>query len=291
MQQNDQQKSISEWVSHTIKTFTMNSPENSLKNETNEKAWEEPLVGFSRGDDAYYEKLKNDIGPFYWLPAEIFTKTFPDLRVSPELLSVISWILPQTEKTKADHRKQTAYPSERWSRSRLFGEDFNVLLRQYVVETLNASGIEAVAPMQSPFFERKTSEKYGFASSWSERHTAFVCGLGTFGLSDGLITPAGKAIRCGSVVARVSLNPTSRPYTTHQAYCLFYINGTCKKCIDRCPVEAISEEGHDKVKCKKYLRQVLEPYIENHFGFKGKGCGLCQTGIPCESGIPLMGDA
>jgi hypothetical protein len=29
------------------------------------------------------------------------------------------------------------------------------------------------------------------------------------------------------------------------------------------------------------------PYAEAHYGFAGKGCGLCQTGIPCESRIPL----
>ena len=45
----------------------------------------------------------------------------------------------------------------------------------------------------------KMSEKYGMASCWSERHAAFVSGLGTFGLCDGLITPVGKAMRCGSV--------------------------------------------------------------------------------------------
>ena len=290
MESKDQRESSSEWIARTIKAFVENSPENSLKNDIGDNAWGEPLVGFSRGDDPFYETLKNDIGPFYWTPIEIIKKTFPDLEVSRDQLSVISWVLPQTEKTKSDHRKEPTYPSERWARSRLFGEDFNNKLRQYVVETLNASGMEAVAPMQSPFFERKDSEKYGFASTWSERHTAFVCGLGTFGLSDGLITPVGKAIRCGSVVARVSLDPTPRPYTNHQAYCLFYSNGICKECIDRCPVEAISEEGHDKVKCRDYLRKVTAPYVENQFGLKIHACGLCQTGISCESGIPLKED-
>lgn len=41
------------------------------------------------------------------------------------------------------------------------------------------------------------STQYGFASSWSERHTAHFCGLGTFGVSDGLITSVGKAVRVG----------------------------------------------------------------------------------------------
>jgi len=49
--------------------------------------------------------------------------------------------------------------------------------------------------MLSPPFKRETSEKYGYASSWSERHIAYVAGLGTFGFCDDLITPVGKAMR------------------------------------------------------------------------------------------------
>ena len=54
---------------------------------------------------------------------------------------------------------------------------------------------------------RVTSDRFGFASTWSERHAAYASGLGTFGLSDGLITPRGQAMRCGSVVARIAVPP------------------------------------------------------------------------------------
>jgi epoxyqueuosine reductase len=276
----------SESITEVIKAFVQTSVENSLKNDLNERAWDVPIVGFSRGDDPLYEFLKKDIGDFYWTPLEIFRETFPGTDVSADQLTVIGWILPQTEQVKKDHRKEKTLPSERWSRSRLYGEEFNAKLRQHVVDILKDAGVQAVAPMLSPLFERKTSEKFGFASTWSERHTAHVCGLGTFGLSDGLITPLGKAVRCGSVVARIDAPPTKRPYEDHQAYCLFFSKGTCSKCIDRCPAQAISEKGHDKEKCKKYLREACEPYIESRYGFSGKGCGLCQTAVPCESRIP-----
>lgn len=139
--------------------------------------------------------------------------------------------------------------------------------------------------MHSTLWEDRRSERYGFASTWSERHAAYAAGLGTFGLSDGLITPKGKAMRCGSVIARMSVTPTVRPYTDHHAYCLFYARGTCGRCIDRCPIGAISERGHDKDLCSRYL-DMTRQYVNRHFGFDGYGCGLCQTGVPCESGIP-----
>jgi hypothetical protein len=27
-------------------------------------------------------------------------------------------------------------------------------------------------------------------------------------------------------------------------------------------------------------------YVKETYGFEGYGCGLCQVGVPCESGIP-----
>ncbi len=270
-----------------IQEFIAYSPENTLKNPENEKAFEDPLVGFSRGDDPLYEAYKEHVGPFHWTPREIFNRTFPEINVTSGELTVICWILPQTRPTKADNRKQTVYPSERWARGRIFGEEVNNRLRKHVVDTLQAEGYEALAPMLSPHWARKKTERYGgFSSTWSERHAAYACGLGTFGLCDGLITPRGKAMRTGSVVARIRIPPTPRPYTHHQEYCLFFTTGNCGKCIERCPVGAITREGHDKGKCYKHLHRATEDFVKSHYGFDGYGCGLCQTAVPCESGIP-----
>lgn len=272
-------------VSDIIRDFIRHAPENSLKNETGEPAWDEPLIGFSRGDDPLYKKFKDDIGEFFWTPAEIFRKTF---HVEPQDLTVISWILPQTKATKADNRREKTYPFERWSRSRLFGEQANLALARHVADTLQEAGIKAVAPELSPLWQWQTSERYGFASNWSNRHAAHAAGLGTFSLCDGLITPRGKAMRCGSVVAEINITPTLRPYNDHRAYCLFYSqNGKCGKCIPRCPAGALSEDGHDKLKCRNYLFDVLADYAQSRYGFASYGCGLCQTGVPCESRIPL----
>ena len=168
---------------------------------------------------------------------------------------------------------------------RLYGEAFNEKLREYVVETLKEAGYEAVSPLIHLDFERHKSVKYNFASNWSERHAAYAAGLGTFGLCDGLITPRGKAMRSGSVIARISIPASPRPFEDHHAYCLWYAKGTCKECVPRCPVNAVSEAGHDKDRCSAYLK-VTRKYVGDTFDFKGYGCGLCQTGVACESGIP-----
>ena len=280
-------KDAAAWIRDCIIRYAA-SAENSLRFEgVLEPAWAEPLIGFSRGDDPLYLKFKEDIGPFYWTPQEIFAATFPGLRVEPGALTVISWILPQTKQTRRDNRREKAVSAERWARSRKYGEEFNIRLRDHLVAVLREAGTEAVAPLNAPAWKWEKSARYGFASSWSERHAAFASGLGTFGLCDGLITPKGKAMRCGSVVARIAVPPSERPYTDHHAYCLFYFNGSCGKCIKRCPADAITREGHDKEKCATYVHDVSSKSIRARFGFETSGCGLCQVGVPCEAKIPL----
>ena len=219
-----------------------NSPENSLKMEPDEKAWDEVLVGFSSGADPLYEEYKDLVGELHWTPLEAFSIQFPDVTVNPDDLTVISWILPQREATKADNRKETFYPSRRWVQARFPGEEFNNSLRRHVVQELSSKDVKSFAPVLLPQWSWGKSEKYVLASKWSERHAAYAAGLGTFGLCDGLITAKGKAHRVGSVVANLSVPATERPYDDHHEYCLFFYDGSCTGCRKRCPVGAITEE-------------------------------------------------
>ncbi len=274
------------WLNAIVTGYVNNSPQNSLKMEPDEKAWDEILVGFSAGADPLYEAYKDVVASFHWTPLEIFRLTFPDVAVSADNLTVISWILPHREATKADNRKETLYPSRRWVHARFPGEEFNNHLRRHIVEELGHIGIEAVAPVLSAQWNLERSPKHGFTSKWSERHAAYAAGLGTFGLSDGLITEKGKAHRVGSVVANLEAPITQRPYDDHHAYCLFFYDGSCTGCRERCPAGAITAEGHNKDKCWIHAGVTCAKFVKENYGFEGYGCGLCQTSVPCESGIP-----
>ena len=252
-----------------------------------EPIWDTALVAAAAGDDPLFEFFRRDIGSFHRTPQKIFRRAFPDIATDARDISVVVWILPQTRRTRRDHRRESILPSERWARSRLRGEAFNNRLRTFVVERLARRGIPAVAPQLAADWSRETSARYGYASSWSERHAAFAAGLGTFGLSDGLITPAGKAVRVGSAVARVRLETSPRPYSDPRAYCLFFAGGKCRKCAERCPAGAIDADGHDKVRCRAYIRETTRPHARNAFGLDANACGLCQVGVPCEAGIPV----
>jgi hypothetical protein len=269
-----------------ITEFVNLSPENSLRMEPDERAWDEVLVGFSSGADPLYDAYKDVVGELHWTPLQAFSIQFPKVAVKPDNLTVITWILPQREATKADNRKETFYPSRRWVQARFPGEEFNNRLRHHVVQELSSIGVNSVAPVLLPEWSWEKSAKYVFASKWSERHAAYAAGLGTFGLCDGLITPKGKAHRVGSVVANLSVPVPNRPYDDHHAYCLFFYDGSCTGCQKRCPVGAITEKGHNKETCWKHAGTTCGKFVKETYGFEGYGCGLCQTRVPCESGIP-----
>jgi epoxyqueuosine reductase QueG len=279
--------SLTDWVKTLITDYVNNSADNRMGGGYAEKAWGNPLIGFSSGDDPLYSTFKQDIGDFLWTPLEIFTKTFPEAsNVKDNELSVICWALPQAAATKQDMRNARLFPAHRAALSRLSSDHINKELAKHLIGTLNENGYQAVAPGQSPYWENKTSVKYGFASSWSERHAAYISGLGTFSLSDTLITERGTAVRLGSVIARMTLTPTERKYTDYREYCLHSTSGGCGVCMKRCPAGAITDKGHDKMKCRQYQREVTSKYLRENFNITAGYCGLCQFDIPCESCIP-----
>lgn len=270
----------------TVTGLVDNSPENHLHG-FDEKSWNSPLLGFAAGDDPLFTSYKELIGDFHWTPAEVMERVYPEKSFAAEELSVICWILPQTESTRAEQRQATKLPGSRWVHSRHYGEKFNEWLRAVVRDRFIAAGIRAAAPAIIEGFGYRESKNFGLASNWSERHAAFAAGLGSFGLSDGFITEKGKAVRIGSVIIDARIEPDQRRLQSHTGNCLWYADGSCGACIKRCPAGAISEQGHDKKACFAYIKEVTAPYAEKILGAYETPCGLCQVKIPCEKRNPM----
>ncbi|MBM3143061.1 MAG: epoxyqueuosine reductase [Chloroflexi bacterium] len=276
-----------------IKEYVAQNPGNRHQAFGGDHIFDEPLVGFADGDDAIFQDYKAIIGDFHFTPREALEKHLKSKKCKeehPANVSVISFVLPATHKTRVSNRRETAIASARWNHTRWHGQDFINELSHYVVSLLEGLGHQAVAPELADFFSWKDFPN-GLASNWSQRHIAYAAGLGTFSLNDGLITPRGIAMRCGSVVTDVKLPPSPRTYENYRANCLFYWDGSCRSCIERCPASAISEQGHDKNKCQEFLftkqKEILKE-LGREEGYIGRylGCGLCQTKVPCEARIP-----
>jgi epoxyqueuosine reductase len=269
-------------LTEEIVGFVNESPDNRFPG-SGTPYFDRPLAGFAAVGDPLFTAYKEIIGAFHLTPCELFVGEFGD---NLSAGTVISWILPITEAVRKTNRYSGDYPSKEWSQTRNFGERVNSDLRRHVVEWLQQHGHRAVAPQLSNQWQELAETPKGRASTWSERHAAFAAGLGTFSLNDALITEKGIAHRCGSVITDLVIAPSERVDRGYAWNCLYYRDGSCGACIGRCPVGAISFSGHDKTRCCEYVYTTLPAAVAGKYGVKATGCGLCQTRVPCESGIP-----
>jgi epoxyqueuosine reductase len=286
-------KNPNKLMEQLIKNFIKENEQNLRTQLDQGIYWDEPLVGFASGMDPLFFEYKTIIGSFHLTPREVIAGALKEkgrglLLSEIEQISVISWVLPTSEDTRKSNRKEQQFPSKLWAYTRDFGETCNDALRRHVVGFLEDLGYLAVAPVLSPTFQYLRDEKAGWASPWSERHVAYTCGLGTFSLNDGFITPKGMAIRIGSVVTLLKLAASERKYHHHKENCLLFRNEECGKCIQRCPAGSITEKGHDKDKCREYVNSEPLKAKRLEYGLQNPppACGLCQTAVPCEFEIP-----
>lgn len=247
------------WLSKAIDDFIAFSPLNRVGDL---KIFEPPLIGVAAADDPLFEALKSSqaIGPGHRTPREWL----------PGARTVISYFLRFSEPIRRANRVP-GLPAAEWLHGRYEGEMFNEALRKHLVETLTDAGFAAISPALEPGFAVVDRR-----SNWSERHAAFIAGLGTFGLSRSLITVKGCAGRYGSVITTAALPATPRLYDRFSEFC-----AQCRACASRCPSGAIQPDGKRIAVCAEYLDGEIKPRFVPRYG-----CGKCQTGVPCEAGMP-----
>lgn len=240
------------------------------------RIYEAPLYGFAAAADPWFSELKKPgvIGPHFRAPAEWL----------PGARTVVSFFLPFTKEV-VDSNIPGHNPSAEWLHGRIEGQEMVAEFCVALAEALRKDGHAALIPDRTPDFFSSRAERAAadgsiipaYTSCWSERHVAMVAGLGTFGLSAGLITARGMAGRLGSVITDADFPPDPRAYAKYNEYCI-----RCGACVKRCPAGAISlDKGKEHLVCDRQLdisRQRDRPRY---------GCGKCQVGVPCARQIPL----
>lgn len=240
--------------------------------------FEEPIVGIGSANDPLFAELKREdvVGPWYMTPKEWY----------PEAKTVISIFFPLSEPIRRSNRTCKDGPSPQWLHGRIEGHQYIIKYTRAFCQWLTEQGIGWCFPGDDPRYIGITAgnamQKYDcvtektFGSNWSERHTAYICGLGTFGLSKGLITRKGVAGRFISVIIDQEIQADERLYTGIYDYC-----SLCGACIRRCPMGAITmEKGNDLSICNVQISAMRVKYAPRY------GCALCQTAVPCEDRIP-----
>ena len=118
-----------------------------------------------------------------------------------------------------------------------------------------------------------------------ERELALAAGLGWIGKHTLLIHPRlGSWRRLGGVLTTLELETAAREEPAH---C-----GTCTRCIEACPTDAITPYGVDARRCISYLtierREAIPIEFERPTGEWIFGCDVCQEVCPHNS--PRDGD-
>ena len=158
----------------------------------------DPIFSVGSASDPGFLLLKQHdvVGPHHKMPEEWL----------PGAKTVISVFLPYSDRVLESNLADPEQPSMEWMFTRVDGQNHLLATGLAVADALRGEGWQAVVPQTDDRFKLQTEVRIMgedtplYTSNWSERHVAYVSGLGTFGLSTCLISKKGSAGRLISIV-------------------------------------------------------------------------------------------
>lgn len=251
------QNKLENLIKEYVKTYSENND-----TETN---WEEPLIAYANAEDPLFLEMKKVVHPNHSMPKDFLEGT----------QTVISYFIPFKEEiVRSNISGKLA--SRTWAKAYIETNKLIGDLNYYIYYILKNMGVDsAIIPANYNYSEKE------LLSQWSQRHVAFIAGLGKFGTNNMLITKKGCSGRFGSIVTTLKIQPTKR---SEEEYCLHKYNGSCKKCISNCTTGALKVNSFDRNKC--YEVCIVNANRYSDFGFCDV-CGKCTVNIPCSFKNPV----
>jgi epoxyqueuosine reductase QueG len=251
------------WIDMSgLETFVTAFVQREVAEARTETRYRQPLVGFADAADRRFLQLREIAEPSHLLPGDLL----------PKARSVVSFFLPFAEEVVEANRTGSRQVAREWALAYVETNALINRIAQGLIAALAERGVKAAAEPATHNWDPVT-----LISRWSHKSVAAIVGLGSFGLHHMLITDAGCAGRFGSLVVDVDLEPTSVQGASARERCRYLHDGSCRVCVERCPVGALTEAGLDKHRCYEWLLQVADRFCE--LGLADV-CGKCATG-PC----------
>lgn len=251
-------------VFNWIKEFIEDYP-NSHNVETK---WREPVIGIANAEDPLYLELKTIISPTHALPQEIV----------PGAKSVIVYFVPFAESIIESNILEEE-SSREWDYAYIETNNMLADLSDYLFNKITSLGYKA-----SNIPPTYNYDSIKLISDWSHRSSAYIAGIGKFGINNMLITEQGCCGRIGSVITDWELEPSVRE---EEEYCLYKLKGICGKCIERCVNNSFrilgDEVVFDRYKCNEQIYYKIIPHWP--IG-DGDACGKCMVDVPCSYSNP-----
>ncbi len=232
--------------------------------------WQTPLLT-AAPVDARFDQLPQIAADDHLLPRDLL----------PTAKSVIVFYIPfKKELVKAN--KEGEHPCREWGVAYVQTNDLIGRLSQALADLLAKHGYKSgLTPATHNFDDVKLMAR------WSHKHLAHLVNLGRFGTNHLLITPVGCTGRLGSFVSEIELE--EHPLIQTGEACLLKAGKECGKCIDACPVSALSEDDFDRRSCWNRLkdnRRALDYFSD--LPASTHVCGKCAALVPCSFKNPVM---
>ncbi len=206
--------------------------------------WREPLISFCNAE-------RTEILP------KIVSNHLTAEEILPKARSVVVYFIPFTKRV-VESNVEGEKPSKLWALAYVKTNELIELVNDYVSKKLENLGFRCAKVEPTHNFDEVTLKSY-----WSHKHVAYLAGLGTFGVHTMLITEKGCCGRLGSLITTAEFECGE----IEEELCMCE---RCLKCVERCPVGALKENGLDKRKCYEYLMKNSRIH-----GFFADVCGKC----------------
>lgn len=224
--------------------------------------WRAPLLATAAIDERF-DMLPKIAAEDHLLPADLL----------PTARTVVVYFLPFTRDLVKENSRGK-FPVRNWA---LAYNDTNELIgriNQGLEALLARHGFRsAVTPPTANF------DKVSLMSRWSHKHLGHLSGLGRFGINAQLITPEGCAGRLGSLVTEAELG--DHPLMGDTEPCLYKRGEDCLKCVEACPVNAVTVDGIDRARCYKRIKSAQKAAHLADLPEHTETCGKCQALLPC----------
>ena len=236
--------------------------------------WGEPLVGFADANHPYIKDLKNTLGSYHLTPNDILDGA----------KIIIACYLPFSKEFAEQYREIDEVSLREWT---VAYKETNAMFKKlnlHLISILKEEGYRAEIPAMASEFSTET-----FRSKWSLVHHSYAAGLGTPGINNMLITRSGCCGRLNNLVTDLHVEPDA---PIEEELCLYKKNGSCKVCVDICPVGSLRTDGCDALPCWDYIMKNADLYTgegKTYTDITGKTsnicftdfCGKCVTQAPC----------
>ena len=231
------------------------------------KMWKEPIIEIISANNEELKKLKEIVHDKHCLPGDILS----------DAKSIISFFIPFHDSIP-DSNIDGLMASKEWAITyvktneliKLIGDKIEVFMDKYGYKT-------GKIPATHNYNEED------LISNWSHRHIAYMCGMGTFGRNNMLITKNGCCGRLGSIVINYEF-AEYKSKAKNNEMCLSKSGKVCDICRGKCMVSAYEDNVFNRFKCHAQCKKNSK-YHEK-LGIADV-CGKCLVGLPCSTRAPL----